>query len=411
MSSNNCNKKTRKNTAIDIWKYVDQKCIDTASLELSTIISRAKEAANKPQNAISRPFPAGYAPLNLTEEIPFAKRVFTQTNKTKVEYRKRAESLIHRFLVDPEFYEKRNAYNFLLWLLVRKQIIATNTWKVDRAALIAYFKNDTGSPLHEHLVQTDNVGGKKQNKKRLDLKSRTSEKKLKYIRHNDLVKLINSFSTKASDYWSSVAINIFAVMYSTGIRPLEITQSKFIYTTSVDGKLIPALKVENAKHTNGRGNGDYRTIPLDRVEGVSLENIKKIVEMSSRHMLANGKPTEPEKYTKKASEAFSKHIKRVFPNRTKNITLSSTRHQFAADAKRSGMKPAEIAALLGHVCDRTAYIHYAKSTRGRKSSRIPKPLFQETASVRVKYIPPTNEIGSALATKTAQYKGTVSPSM
>ena len=53
-----------------------------------------------------------------------------------------------------------------------------------------------------------------------------------------------------------------------------------------------------------------------------------------------------------------------FPTRKEKISLYSLRHQFSANAKMSGFTREEIAALMGHVVDDTATVHYAKKRSG-----------------------------------------------
>ncbi|MCW8972561.1 MAG: tyrosine-type recombinase/integrase, partial [Gammaproteobacteria bacterium] len=257
-----------------------------------------------------------------------------------------------------------------------------STWKGDRSALLYFFSST--SYLHALILNTNNVGGKDQNRKRLGLKKMTSEKKIKYIPEKDRTKLFNSLRNTSGGYWHDVGVMIFSVMYFTGIRPIEITQSTVINIHNDAGKLVSALRVKNAKNTNGRGNGEFRTIPLDKHNEDFINGIRQFLESASFPRLANGHSTTPENYVKKASEAFGKHIRKIFPKRKNHICLYSARHQFAADAKRSGIRQTEVAALLGHACDRTAYIHYAKSSRSSSTKRIPKALRSEVATVRKK---------------------------
>jgi len=46
------------------------------------------------------------------------------------------------------------------------------------------------------------------------------------------------------------------------------------------------------------------------------------------------------------------------------VTLYSFRHVFAASAKASGVKPAGLAAMMGHASIETAYCHYGKMRYG-----------------------------------------------
>lgn len=375
---------TPRTTAINHWEYADGAVMRQAKIDYTFAFERAKRHMEQLSDIPARKLPPGYKIFMLEQYTKFKQRAFTKTDKTKRAYSKRATSLVQRYESDPAMNIRNSATSFFMWLMIRKQVIADNTWKVDRAALLHYLNYTNTLFLHELVRNTDNKGGKAMNKKRVGLEKKTSEKKLKHITEEDMSKSLHYFKHADIGYWDNVAIGIFIISYFTGIRPIEITQSSVIYIYNDDGELVPALRVKNAKNTNGRGNRKYRTIPLDRAEGLSIEEVRRFVEAASFPKLANGKPTTPEKYEKYASAAFGKHMRKIFPRRKYHITLYTARHQFAADAKRSGMIAAELAALLGHATDRTAHIHYAKPSRSTSTKRMPKAIQSEVATVRNK---------------------------
>lgn len=161
----------------------------------------------------------------------------------------------------------------------------------------------------------------------------------------------------------------------TGLRPIEWKNTKFILYQN-----LPALSVENAKHTNGRGNGPTRTLLLEELSVSELKVIKE--HLSNVRTFTSIGEDGYDFFYSGCAYALNKVCRKIWPRRLKHITLYSTRHQFSANAKSSGFSKAEVAALMGHAVDITATIHYGKKVGGNDKVLI-KPLKEEVDSVRV----------------------------
>lgn len=141
------------------------------------------------------------------------------------------------------------------------------------------------------------------------------------------------------------------------------------------------LHVENAKGNAFRSNGENRTLLF------VLPEHKNEVKFIRRFLADLDLWLEADKDFKTFYAACRKRLyyvnRQLWPRSDQNICLYSTRHQFAADMKASGLKPAEIAALMGHASDESATIHYARKRSGH--ARFPPRISpEEIASVRRK---------------------------
>lgn len=159
-----------------------------------------------------------------------------------------------------------------------------------------------------------------------------------------------------------------------GLRPAEWRSAGLV---TKGGR--PALRVGNAKHTNGRANGSHRHLYLDRL---SAEQVGHIDEML--HMLVN--------YEQEPGYDFARHmhqlrvymgkiVRRCLGKRTRYPTMYSFRHQFVANAKSGAHSLAEIAAMVGHGSDATAAEHYGRTAAGEGDVGV-SPVENEVATVR-----------------------------
>ena len=139
----------------------------------------------------------------------------------------------------------------------------------------------------------------------------------------------------------------------TGLRPCEWTGSSV-----VDGQLV----VKNAKHSNGRACGEFRRLDL---AALAAGEIARIEQLSKR--LSEGDYALAYAGCRKRLAWLAKAL---WPNRKKRPTLYSARHQFSADAKKSAMSKAELAACMGHQSQETAATHYGRRAAGRSPVRV-----------------------------------------
>lgn len=205
--------------------------------------------------------------------------------------------------------------------------------------------------------------------------TRTSALKQKTFKKADFDKMIAYLQQHVGKHRYARTLTIWLkASRLTGLRPSEwehagLTQ---LYST-------PALVIQNAKATNGRANGEERTLLLDRLAEEELGVIQDMIEMVEGYL--------SEMPFDKLQEICRTYMKRAtrncFGKRHKYPTLYSNRHQFSADAKFSGHSKAEVAALLGQASDETAGIHYARKASGESAIKV-SPLASEVKTVRIR---------------------------
>lgn len=191
----------------------------------------------------------------------------------------------------------------------------------------------------------------------------------------------------------------------TGLRPKEWL---YAYYTDVheeaDGTQIQGhfLKVKNCKHTNGRGNGEYRTLNLSDYSEVDLRQILEFLLLfknwdeadydkfyqqckdqlkKANRVLLEGRLNEfviiGEKTRRKGGHILTRN-----GTEYKRIQLYTGRHKFTSEAKKL-FSLTETAALLGHASDKTAGIHYGRRSSASGGLKV-SPIQAEVKTVRVK---------------------------
>jgi integrase len=160
-----------------------------------------------------------------------------------------------------------------------------------------------------------------------------------------------------------------------GLRPGEWQHAAM---SRVDGQLT--LTVRNAKHTNGRGNGPVRTLQLDRMIPVELNDIREMLEMVDD--ITGEMPFAS--LQKRVSEYLHDIVRQVLKPGGGAVatwpTLYPLRHQLLADAKRTLTQP-EVAAIAGHASDATAGQHYGRRRSGVRAPAV-APSPGDVATVR-----------------------------
>lgn len=91
-------------------------------------------------------------------------------------------------------------------------------------------------------------------------------------------------------------------------------------------------------------------------------------------------------------ETFYKNCRKVLLKITTKIwptkgatrpTLYSGRHQFSANMKAAGLRPAELGALMGHATEITSQVHYGKRKEGRRKISMVRANDEEVKRVKV----------------------------
>lgn len=168
-----------------------------------------------------------------------------------------------------------------------------------------------------------------------------------------------------------------------GLRPIEWAQADF--QPSDRPGFAWQLKVANAKATNGRAHGPFRTLYWTDLPPDLVNDMVAWIEIAHQGGYVRLLGTIGKLLRKVTGE--------LFPRRKKRPTLATMRHEAVARWKahyfREGQSDEErrhalatIAAMMGHVSDATANQHYARARAGRRKFPIAAADPAEVARVR-----------------------------
>jgi integrase len=205
-------------------------------------------------------------------------------------------------------------------------------------------------------------------------RGRTSSQKTKKLSVIQLKELKDYVASKQGKWIHSALLWITANMI-VGLRPSEWRTAKLI-----EKKEKTIMTVQNSKNTNGRANGKYRTLDITDIKLEELELLKAQIHVSQSHSKTDDSWN---KYYAGVRKAIHRISRSCMPYQRRFPTLYSSRHQFAANAKKSGKTKVEIAALMGHATDETAGCNYGKKKYGNGGCRV-KADANEMANIVVK---------------------------
>ncbi len=320
-------------------------------------------------------------------------QLIDKTDKTKEKYLERTYQLLRRAKKELNIQEELDVRQFAIWLTEKKPEISKNTWRQYKSSVVYYLENhpdyDASAEALEYLKEITSEGA-------LTKTEKTSSLKLKKISFEDWEKLDNFLKSKNKKWHEQLRYWLRAAIV-TGLRPVEWKNAIMI-----DHKGQPALKIQNAKQTNGRSHGETRTLLLTNLKEEDilfikyhLNNVRTFIGMD-----------EYDYFYKGCSIALYKACRKCWPKRKKHITLYSTRHQFSANAKSSGFNTLEVAAMMGHAVDITATIHYGRKLAGNESLGI-TPIEEEVLKVKKSKIKDFKTIASgAISVQTGGNVGT-----
>lgn len=265
------------------------------------------------------------------------------------------------------------------YVITRKPTYSRNTWKQYKNALRCHAQAIIEIQNEKYATEEAQAAILMLNRETSEgcMKSgtRTSARKQKTFKKADFDKVIAYLEKHVGKHRYARTLSTWLkASRLTGLRPSEWEHADLTQTYS-----SPALVIRNAKATNGRGNGDERTLLLDQLTKGELEVIQDMIEMVEGYL------TEMPfaKLQKLLGDYMNRATRRCFGKRKKYPTLYSNRHQFSADAKMSGKSKAEVAALLGQASDETAGIHYARKASGESAIKV-SPLSSEVKTVRIR---------------------------
>lgn len=227
-------------------------------------------------------------------------------------------------------------------------------------------------------------------------KKRTSAMKRKSFSEGAVRMIFNALSKEidawfapgspgAPDWgWSDLQFTwaLCVILYYTGARPVEVGSMRLY----IVGNVV-LFKIRNAKHTNGRAHGVYRTISYTDLSEAQIAELELAWAIIRR--ARNRAHRHPWRYLMRvASRVLKREVQAMFGTSLRsNYTLYTFRHQLLADLKLAGFSFAEIAAIAGHSVTRTAFVHYAKRRVGRARTNLPIANPAETAKIKQNYKP------------------------
>lgn len=301
--------------------------------------------------------------------------------KTDQQYAIRAKQLCSQAA---HAYGYDSPHNVPLTLVVeyvigKKPTYARNTWKQYKNALRyharAVIEIQNEKVATEEAMAAIRLLDQESSEGCMKSGTRTSARKQKTFKKADFEKVIAYLQKHVGKHRYARTLSTWLkASRLTGLRPSEWEHADLTQLRST-----PALVIRNAKATNGRANGEERTLLLDLLTHEELGVIQDMIEM------LEGYSTEIPfaKLQKLLGDYMNRATRQCFGKRQKYPTLYSNRHQFSADAKMSGHSKAEVAALLGQASDETAGIHYARKVSGEAPIKV-SPLQSEVKTVRIR---------------------------
>lgn len=296
----------------------------------------------------------------------------TRTKQTTAHYLRRAATLARRAKAELGLglSEPLDPRQFVAWLAERKDGLTKPSWRQYKSAAVCHLEHlatDAALEARDWLLEIDSEGCARQSDK-------TSATKLKRLPSRDFQKLTDHLRQGGGKWHAPLCDWVVSGML-TGLRPLEWAHADLVWIGSER-----ALSVRNAKATNGRAHGKTRTILLG---GLAAEELETIERHLNRAKTWDGMGQYPDFY-EGCSQTINYVCRKLWPRRSKHITLYSCRHQFSANAKASGFSREEIAAMMGHAVDTTATRHYGRKVAGEELLRV-RAVPEEVERVRSKF--------------------------
>jgi integrase len=286
----------------------------------------------------------------------------TKTEQTEQAYLKRADSLIEQYLDEckvPYGYEFE-PLEVVKWAIHKRQLLRAASWRQYRSSLVFHFESirDTGrgDPIEmDDAIRLLKNASSEACVRRKGAPRRTSSSKKRSITPEELQLIVDYLDRHASK-WSFVTSIWLQTAVLTGLRPSEWQSARL----ELQEAGMSILKVLNAKKSNGRANGDERTLILGEMTNDQIILIKTQIEI----VLSVEKANLWDRYYRDCRRTLNQVTRALWPNRVSYPSLYSGRHQFAANAKKAGLSKIEVAALMGHASDETAGSHYGKKRSG-----------------------------------------------
>ena len=304
--------------------------------------------------------------------------------RTENEYLKRAESIKNHFEKETGLELFENLNEFFYWIEERVSDWSPATRRQYKAAIKFLFKQKNIEFNNKKLSEVfqSSISKKEVRKKH---GKRTSAQKAKNMKRK-VWRHIKFALENSSSRVAMLTLNILQASAYFGLRPIEWAYSEFL----LKGVSIRGIKVKNAKATEGRSFGEYRTIYINEEVAddyfkdsfhqafISADQIIMYFENMKKNILRyeNDQEQIEIEYRRQAElelracrillgQINTRLEKKGVIKKDQRITLYSGRHQFAANAKSFGLSSIEIAALMGHGAIDTNEKFYGRKINGR----------------------------------------------
>jgi integrase len=281
-------------------------------------------------------------------------------------YRKRSRQLLARCAAetgDPE----PGALAFVSWLTKLRSTLRPAAWRIYRRAASHLLEGHPDPDAAAAMAALRAVSGTEGPKP----PRRTSAQRAKKVPPADLMAILGELGRSRSRHAPALRDWLVAGIL-VGLRPGEWAGASIVGWK---------LEVRTSKAADGwRGLGPTRTLDLSGLAKDDVATVRRMAERGSRWS-ADGMFAAKQNV---CSCLLHRENLKLWPTRTRKITLYSTRHAFAANGKAGGCDPAELAAVLGHAAERSAFRSYGKRRDGWKRGRppVPKPDAEAVAMVR-----------------------------
>ncbi|UUA75140.1 hypothetical protein [Cellvibrio sp. QJXJ] len=316
---------------------------------------------------------------------------FTRTENTEAAYTKQAVFMLENYAKNAGKDWDQDHGQLIDWLSSKRDSSSAAYWGRIRSALVFFFKNNGNPDLAASI--------KAISKDRCAPPTHTSANKKKSVSDTELVSLANYLLREGSSKISIQTYQFFLSGIITGMRPSEwefcdfrilrdakeLRLQDFGGGENVSPEMVDGIKivVQNAKATNGRAHGEFRTLLFPKLhpqeKEVLLDHYRSV-----EHARDLGQfPL----FQRQCSDKLRYAGQKLWPSKRKRISLYSGRHQSMANGKASNLPANVIAAMHGHATDRTAGEHY-----GRKQFGVSGRVYMQVPAdevARVREIPST----------------------
>lgn len=278
----------------------------------------------------------------MVEMLDCTGQVVTKAPQTIAAYDDRVQLL--RVMADREALAGSDILDVIDWFCNQHHRWAASTVRQYRAALCQELDRAQIHPSRRPIFEArlskgpePKIGGPR----------KTSGKKRKSLPQDQFITLIDALadSGKSDDLLIRGFLVFGAALF---LRPVEYIQARVNGTT---------LIVQNAKATNGRANGSWRSREIGPMGSKAIMALKVFL---TKLREADAQTGCQKKVHNRLAARLARLCKALGIAR---VSLYTLRHVGMATAK-SWMSPLEVAAAAGHATSRTATSHYARRRTG-----------------------------------------------